>query len=407
MEDTLNLDVDELKKVILSQINLTFQQKKQFDQWCIDCVSWQEYSFFSRISEILSEIKAQNFNISQKRSHWFSQTKEIYAEIKSKEKIYSQITKTENFPKYVYKDRELKGNIFRTCPAASNKTVCCNLKVLSLVNNCAMECSYCVLQNHYDEAIIEIPVNLKEKLSEIRLDPKKKYRICTGEYSDSLMWGNSNNILTDCCNFASKNLNMILEFKTKSSNIGFFLKNEVPSNICCSWSLNPQIIIDHEEKKTASLQQRLEAARKIADKGIKVGFHFHPMIYFQGWEKEYQNLVELVMEKFILEEVLWVSFGCVTLMKGFENKLRENYNHSKILQMETEVTQDGKITYVFDIRKKLYQNVLRSFSPWKQKVFQYLCMEAAPMWDDVMDYTYKSVAEFEEDFNQSAFSKFT
>ena len=396
---------------ILEELNfyftLTFQQKKQFESWCVNCEMWQENDYLPLAFEYLQQLKQKNnlWNVTQKRDYWFSQVKNLYEFKKRKKKEYSDTLKQEFFPKYRYEAKELKGSIFRTCPAASEKTVCCNLKVLNLVSNCAMECSYCVLQNHYDEAVIEIPTNLKEKLSNLRLDENKKYRICTGEYSDSLMWGNQNNILTDCCDFAEKHQNIILEFKTKSNNIGYFLKNDIPKNVCCSWSLNPQVIVENEEKKTASLEQRLFAARKVADRGIKVAFHFHPMMYFVDWEKQYQNLIQKVMKLFKPEEVLWVSLGCVTLMKGFEQKLQKNYQHSKILQMETEWTQDNKLTYAFRIRKQLYQNALESLSEWQGKVFQYLCMEPASMWDVVMPHTYQSVHEFEDVFNASAFEK--
>ncbi|NIV72697.1 MAG: hypothetical protein GWN44_08470, partial [Calditrichae bacterium] len=74
----------------------------------------------------------------------------------------------------------------------------------------------------------------------------------------------------------------MLEFKTKSNNIRYFLENETPNNIVCSWSLNTSVIIENEEHFTASLEQRLQAARTIADYGIKVAFHFHPLVYYQG-----------------------------------------------------------------------------------------------------------------------------
>jgi spore photoproduct lyase len=385
----------------------SFQQLKQVSQWIVDCHMWKEISFFQCLEEVLVESnqsKSQQ-TTKQKAQYVFSHLDKKYSELKSKEKVYSTELKDEIFPKYKYENKELKGRIFRLCPAASDRAVCCNLKVLNLVDNCAMECSYCVLQNHYDEATIKVPTNLKEKLGDIKLQPEKRYRIGTGEYSDSLMWGNKNNILSDLCDFASKNPNAIIELKTKSSNVHYFTQNSIPKNVCCSWSLNPQIIISHEERKTASLKERLQAARTVADLGIPVGFHFHPMMYFEGWEKAYQELIQQVMELFSPSEVLWISLGCITLMKGFEHELREGYRHSKILQMETETTPDGKITYTFPVRERLYKNALDTLKPWKGDVFQYLCMEHKPMWDAVMDYTYKNVPEFEEDFNNSAFGK--
>jgi spore photoproduct lyase len=268
-----------------------------------------------------------------------------------------------------------------------------------------MACSYCVLQNHYDEAVIAVPTNLKEKLAEVQLVEGKRYRIGTGEYSDSLLWGNRNNILADLCDFARAHPNAIIELKTKSANVGWILENEIPANVCCTWSLNPPVIIANEEHKTATLDRRLAAARAVADKGVKVGFHFHPMFYFEGFEGEYQALIERVISTFRPEEVLWVSLGCVTMLKGFAQDFRTKYKHSKLLQMETEITPDGKITYAFPVREKLYRNALDALAPWKGQVFQYLCMEHKPMWDSVMGFAYASMGEFDEAFNDSAFAK--
>ncbi len=400
---------EDMKHLCLLEETYRFsqQQLSQLGQWMVDCRTWDEPSFFKDLEESLKivEEKYSQRTWSQKRDWLFKAFLTDYQQIKNKEKVYEEQGQKEAFPKYQIGDKELKGRIFRLCPAASERAVCCNLKVLNIVDNCAMECSYCVLQNHYDEPEIKVPTNLKEKLAEVKIDPNKRYRICTGEYSDSLLWGNRNNILTDLCDFAARHPNIILELKTKTTNISYFLENDIPENVCCSWSLNPSVVIQNEEHKTASLEQRFKAARKVADKGIKVGFHIHPMMYFKGWEQAYTEVITQMISQFKVEEVLWVSLGIVTLMKGFEHELRKGYRHSKILQMEMETTPDGKITYAFEVRKKLYQNALKALGPWKNKVFQYLCMEHNKMWDEIMDVTYKNMKEFDDVFNEDVFSK--
>ena len=386
---------------------LTFQQIRQVTEWIEDCRTWGEETFEQQIAVRAHEtgIKGERWTLTQKRDWLFNKLREDYRSIQAKEKEYQPGKQKRSYPRYQVEDHSLKGNLLRLCPAASERAVCCNLKTLNLVENCAMECSYCVLQNHYDEPVIKLPDNLQERLEAIRIPANQRLRICTGEYSDSLLWGNHNGMLDHLCAFAAKHTNIILEFKTKTANIGYFLKNEVPPNICCSWSLNPQIVVDNEEHKTAPLEKRLEAARTVADKGIKVGFHFHPMMYFKGWREAYGELFQRVLGSFSAEEVLWVSLGTVTLLKGVMQQNRKSGRPSKILQMDGEWTPDGKWTYSFDVRKQLYQNALDHLRPWKGKVFTYLCMEHKPMWDAVMDYTYKSIPEMDEAFNDSAFAK--
>ncbi len=55
--------------------------------------------------------------------------------------------------------------------------------------------------------------------------------------------------------FARANSNAILELKSKSKNIKYLLENEVPKNILCTWSLNPNVIVENEEHLSASLDR--------------------------------------------------------------------------------------------------------------------------------------------------------
>jgi spore photoproduct lyase len=383
----------------------SFQQLRLFARWSLDCAAWGEPAWRAQLAAALETAEAPGGNPRQRGDRLFRDLQAAYDGLAAKAKAYPAESPKEKLPAHRFEEKELKGRIFRLCPAASEKAVCCNLKVLNIVDNCAMACSYCVLQNHYDEAVIAVPTNLKAKLAEVSLSPDKRYRIGTGEYSDSLLWGNKNDILKDLCDFALAHPNAIIELKTKSANVGWILENDIPANVCCTWSLNPQIIVANEEHKTASLDRRLEAARAVADKGVKVGFHFHPMFYFEGWEAEYQALIARVISLFRPEEVLWISLGCITLLKGFAQDFRLKYRHSKLLQMETETTPDGKITYAFAVRERLYRNALQALEPWRGSVFQYLCMEHKPMWDAVMGFAYANMAVFDDAFNDSAFAK--
>lgn len=386
-----------------AELAFSFSQLKLFAEWCVDARMWEEPEFARRAHAGLAESGPENRR--QRGDALFQSLQSLHHAIASKAKAYPERAPKESLPAHRFEEKELKGRIFRLCPAASEKAVCCNLKVLNIVDNCAMACSYCVLQNHYDEAVIAVPTNLKEKLAEVALVPGKRYRIGTGEYSDSLLWGNRNDILSDLCDFARAHPNAVLELKTKSANVAWILENEIPANVCCAWSLNPPVIVANEEHKTATLDKRLAAARAVADKGVKVAFHFHPMFYYEGFEADYTALIERVLSTFRPEEVLWVSLGCVTMLKGFAKDFRAKYRHSKLLQMDTEITPDGKITYAFPVREKLYGNALAALAPWRGRVFQYLCMEHKPMWDSVMGFAYASMGEFDDAFNDSAFAK--
>jgi len=287
--------------------------------------------------------------------------------------------------------------IWGMCPVASDKTVCCQLRTIDAVENCIYACSYCTIQTFYTDKII-IEQDVYKKLMQIEIERDRFYHFGTGQSSDSLALGNRDGILDAHCAFARKYPNIMLEFKSKSKNIEFFLTNDIPKNVVCSWSLNTPTIIKHEEHFTASLEERLISARRLADKGIKVAFHFHPLVYYKGWSEDYPEIVHTLLNSFTPEEVLFVSFGSVTLIKPVIQKIRDVGNPTKILQMNFASDPHGKLTYTDEIKIIMFKRLYEAFLPWKEKVFIYLCMEKASIWQSTFGFVYQNNDEFERDF---------
>jgi len=290
-------------------------------------------------------------------------------------------------------DKKIHGR----CPVASEKTVCCNLYTIDAVENCIFGCSYCSIQTFYGDRIV-FDGEFAQKLKAIPVEPDRFYHFGTGQSSDALAWGNRNGILDALCGFARNHPNILLELKTKSDNIRYFLEREAPRNLVCSWSLNTPTIIDNEEHFTASLDQRIQAARRVADQGVKVAFHFHPLVYYQGWQSDYPEIAATLMEQFAPEEVLFLSFGSVTLIKPVIQKIRTLGYPTKILQMEMVADPHGKLTYPDAIKISMFNTMIESFQPWRDRVFMYLCMEKASIWENTLGYVYQNNEEFEEDF---------
>ena len=291
------------------------------------------------------------------------------------------------------------------CPVASEKTRCCNLLTLDAVERCGFDCSYCSIQSFYHENEVRFDQGFAQKLKSLKLDPDKFYHIGTGQSSDSLMWGNHNGNLQALCEFAADNPNVILEFKTKSKNIAWLLENDFPENVLCTWSLNPQDIIDNEEHQTASLAERIKSARRIADKGRLVGFHFHPMVWFDGFEQAYADIANSVLQQFDVNDVALISMGSLTYTKDVMRTIRKRDFKSKILQMPFERVA-GKFAYPDEIKISLFKGLYEALLPWHEKVFFYLCMEPADLWQPVFGQEpYADNAAFEQAMKDSYMAK--
>ncbi len=287
------------------------------------------------------------------------------------------------------------------CPVASEETVCCNLRTVDAVENCGFGCSYCTIQTFYGDRVV-FDQDLGRKLLDLELAADRFYHIGTGQSSDSLIWGNRHGILDALCDFAQARANVLLELKTKAGNVGYFLGRDVPRNLLISWSLSTPALIRNEEHFTASLEQRLDAARRVADRGIAVAFHCHPIIHYQGWEDDYSDMAARVVARFDPSEVVFLSFGSLTFIKPVVRAIRRRGGSSKILQAELVPGAKGKLCYPEALKKELFGHLYRSFAPWHEEVFMYLCMEEARYWQSTFGFAYSSNEAFESDFARRA-----
>lgn len=294
-------------------------------------------------------------------------------------------------------NRSTDKTVFGMCPVASPKTVCCNLRTIDAVENCVFGCSYCAVQTFYSEEIV-FDDAFAAKLDAIELDPGRPYHIGTGQASDSLAWGNKNGVLDALFAFARKHPNVLLELKTKSDNVRYLTQSDVPDNVVCSWSLNTSTIIENEEHFTASLDRRLVAARRVADRGVGVAFHFHPMVYYDGWREDYTAVAGRLIDTFNPSEVRFLSLGSVTMTKPVIKKIREAGNPTRILQMDFVPDPHGKLTYPDEIKVEMFGAMLDALSHWRECVFMYLCMEKREIWERTFGYAYGDNETFEMEF---------
>ena len=390
-----------------SRHGLSQQQLRQLGEASLDLSMWQEPSLSSWSEEVLASCP-ESLNGRQRRDRVVKELMVRYHKLKGSAKRYDT-TKPFKAPRRDPQRIELSESdrkILGDCPVYSDKLVCCQLKTLDVVQNCAFGCSYCTIQTFYGDEV-KVDGRLKEKLlqAEKDLDMNQFHHIGTGQSSDSLVWGNKGGILDDLCDFAERNPKVLLEFKTKSANVRHLLSRKIPKNIVCSWSLNTATICDNEEHFAASLDHRIGAARKAADAGIKIAFHFHPIVWYEGWKEEYLALAKRVQSEFKPEEVLFVSFGSVTFIKPVIQEIRKRDQNSKMLQMEMVPDPHGKLSYPDEVKVEIFEAMYEAFRPWRNKVFQYLCMERAYFWDEVFGWHYPTNDHFSSGFAHSVWEK--
>ena len=283
-----------------------------------------------------------------------------------------------------------KGKSIKACPGFSNELVCCNYFTLDLIENCPFECTYCILQAFLNKPVITIHANLEEILEQVgRLtssQPGTLFRVGTGEHSDSLALDHILGVKAHVIRYFAKLPNALLELKTKSKHVDHLLDLPHGGKTVISWSVNPEIIVEQEEHKTARLTERLEAARKVSEAGYKVAFHFDPMINYPEWEKGYQNLVDQIFGSVPPDRIAWISLGALRYISSLKSVVDERFPNSRIFLGEFVPGKDGKMRYLSKIRQRMFRKVQQRIKKLAPRIPTYLCMENSTIWEKTMAY---------------------
>jgi len=273
-------------------------------------------------------------------------------------------------------------DFFKKCPC-TKKAVGCGYNILNLSLGCIFECTYCYLQGYIDVPGIIFPANIDRFFDSFPSYKRPGMRIGTGEFSDSLMLDHLTGYSLPIVDFFRRHTDVRFEFKTKSTNIENLLKTRHSGNIVMAWSLNPQKIINQNEFLTSSLANRISMAGLCSEAGYKLAFHFDPVIYFSGWEKEYEKVIGLVFESIKPEAIAWISIGTLRFNPKIKQVIEARFPGNKILDAEMVPGFDNKLRYPSKIRHNIYKAILKMLFKHSRKLPVYLCMEDISMWRSV------------------------
>ena len=295
--------------------------------------------------------------------------------------------------------REGKGAFLKDCPCTPNYRGC-NYKVLNLIYNCYLSCTYCILQSYLGGKIITIFSNYEDVFKEIELYLENRkdslVRFGTGELSDSLFLDNITGISKNLMEFFSKKKNGVIELKTKTVKIDHLLDVKHNGRTIFAWSLNPVEIALSEEKLSPHPYLRIEAAKRAQERGFFVAFHFDPIIYYDGWLEGYSDIISKLERELDPEKVVWISMGSLRFMPSLLEFVEKEYPDSKIFYNEFIIGLDGKKRYFLPLRKKMYKVLFSKLKDIFPDVPIYFCMESDDLWEEIIGFRPKSDEEVGE-----------
>ncbi len=283
-----------------------------------------------------------------------------------------------------------RGRFLDACPG-TQRYRCCGYAVLTPGAGCPLDCTYCVLQAYLNNPLITLYANLQDMLDELESVPELRgggpiRRIGTGEFMDSLALDHLTDFTSFILPFFRSRPGLVLELKTKTVQVEPLLNLDHGGSYIISWSLNTASIVAAEEHGAAGLDERIAAAKKVMEKGYRVGFHFDPMIYHDGWEQGYRAVVELMAENIAPESIAWVSIGAMRFMPQLKGIAQRRFPGTRIYTGEFLPGMDGKMRYLQEIRLEMFKKMAGWFQDLLPGVFVYFCMENELSWNKSFGY---------------------
>jgi spore photoproduct lyase len=258
-------------------------------------------------------------------------------------------------------------------------------KLVPISNGCPYYCTYCYLAQVYRDYLpaIKMNVNHDRMFREIRRTITKAggaVAFNMGEMLDSLALDHVSLLTQRLVPFFAGLSRGYLMLLTKSANIEGLLGVEPHRGVVVSWSLNSERMIEAYEVGTASLDERIEAARRCQKHGYRIRLRIDPGILSGAWRHDY---AELIRKSLTVLEPENITLGMLRLLPGHFRLAASAYGRRGAgLQNEGLACRaaDGKLRYAPQQRVEFYRFLIDSIRSFNEHVSISLCRETPDVW---------------------------
>ncbi|MBN1884188.1 MAG: hypothetical protein JW876_01530 [Candidatus Krumholzibacteriota bacterium] len=290
-----------------------------------------------------------------------------------------------------------RGAFVKTFRLPEKAPPCGERYVVPLVG-CPFSCAYCYLQSYLETSGLTVFTDTGRMADEIRaaLRDDPLIRLTTGEFGDSLALDAVTGTTLDILPLL-EGTGALLDARTKSASIDHLLAaagaagSEPPDprlaalmrrHLVIAWTMTPAEAIGREEPGTAPLEARLDAMRRAAAAGLRVGVRLDPVIPAYARENDYRRLVGLVAGALGPDGPERVEIGVLRFPLGLRDVVRRRRPRSAVLRGEWIRDADGKERLNRPARVRLYRTIAAIVRERFPGTGIELSMEPAEVWED-------------------------
>lgn len=268
-------------------------------------------------------------------------------------------------------------------PEEPTDVVCPHFMELKWANGCPYNCAWCYLQGTFRFTGKQPRIKDYDKiLQHVKtfLDNGSQPEILnTGELADSLLSEGTDDPFSKFIipTFEKQSKHKIL-FLTKSTDVKNLLKIDKHDTVIMSFSMNALPVAARWEK-APNIEDRIKAAKKVADAGYEVRIRIDPMVPVFEWEEHYVDLVDRIFRSFMPERI---TFGS---LRGLQSTINNSSDRSWVRFLSERSNWGKKIDA--DTRYAMYKRIIDHLEESYGYHNVALCKETVDMWNQLgMDY---------------------
>ena len=253
---------------------------------------------------------------------------------------------------------------------------------------CPYGCKYCYLagtQGVKFSPTVKIYVNLPEILDMIDLIARREERptaFYLGKLQDALALDPLTAYSTILVPFFAEHPWARLTLLTKSAYVDRLLGLDHRGHTILSWSVNPPEVCTVFEENVPGIDERLEAMRRVAQRGYPIRATMMPIIPIEGWEEIYTAFTERLIETVPIERL---TLGGVCIYRGarelMERKMGKGNAISAHIDDGLQRAGDGRTRYPQILRHRAYSHIIEAARRLRPDLEFALCLEETALWE--------------------------
>lgn len=223
--------------------------------------------------------------------------------------------------------------------------------------NCPYDCRYCFLQGMYRSAHWVVFVNFEDFERAIAATVEEaageECWFFSGYDCDSLALESVTGFAAHFLPLFERTAHAWLELRTKSVQVDALLEREPVERCVVAWSLSPSAVAREVEHGAPSVERRLRAAERLAERGWQLGLRFDPLLLLPDYGVQFEGLLEEVFSRLPAEALHSVSLGLFRLPRPYHRALVRLYPEEPLLAAPFEEAS-GLVGYRRDLAEALY-----------------------------------------------------